>query len=51
MKTGFSTMRALSTRNDDPGNASRPWDCEGDGFVLGEGVGVLILEEREHTLH
>jgi 3-oxoacyl-[acyl-carrier-protein] synthase II len=47
---GFAAMRAMSTRNDDPQHASRPWDKERDGFVIGEGSGVLILEEREHAI-
>ena len=44
---GFAAMRALSTRNDDPEKASRPWDKDRDGFVVGEGAGILILEELE----
>ena len=47
---GFAAMRALSTRNDDPTHASRPWDLNRDGFFMGEGCGVLILEEREHAI-
>lgn len=46
---GFAAMRALSTRNDEPHRASRPWDRDRDGFVIGEGAGILILEEYEHA--
>ena len=48
---GFNAMHALSTRNDDPATASRPYDKDRDGFVIGEGAGVLILEELEHALN
>lgn len=46
---GFNAMKALSTRNDDPASASRPWDASRDGFVLGDGAGVVVLEEYEHA--
>ena len=46
---GFCAMKAMSTRNDDPTRASRPWDKDRDGFVLGDGAGILVLEEYEHA--
>eukprot|EP01023_Acetabularia_acetabulum_P029346 TRINITY_DN276_c0_g2_i1.p1 TRINITY_DN276_c0_g2~~TRINITY_DN276_c0_g2_i1.p1 ORF type:complete len:459 (-),score=61.37 TRINITY_DN276_c0_g2_i1:1449-2825(-) len=48
---GFIVCRALSTRNDEPQDASRPWDINRDGFVLGEGAGVLVMESLEHAMH
>ncbi|MDR3478779.1 MAG: beta-ketoacyl-ACP synthase II [Gammaproteobacteria bacterium] len=48
--SGFAAMRALSTRNDEPEKASRPWDKDRDGFVLGDGAGILILESYEHAM-
>jgi 3-oxoacyl-[acyl-carrier-protein] synthase II len=46
---GFAAMRALSTRNDEPEKASRPWDAERDGFVIGEGAGIIVLEDLDHA--
>nr|WP_199036776.1 beta-ketoacyl-ACP synthase II [Glycomyces salinus] len=46
---GFASMKAMSTRNDEPERASRPWDADRDGFVMGEGAGALVLERREHA--
>lgn len=48
---GFNAMKALSTRNDEPEKASRPWDSDRDGFVMGEGAGILVLESLEHALN
>jgi 3-oxoacyl-[acyl-carrier-protein] synthase II len=48
---GFDSMKALSTRNDDPATASRPWDRDRDGFVMGEGAGIVVLEDYEHAKH
>lgn len=48
--SGFASMRALSTRNDEPEKASRPWDKDRDGFVLGDGAGVIVLESYEHAI-
>ena len=46
---GFCSMKAMSTRNDDPTRASRPWDAERDGFIMGDGAGILVIEEYEHA--
>nr|MDT0253334.1 beta-ketoacyl synthase N-terminal-like domain-containing protein [Endozoicomonas sp.] len=48
--TGFAAARALSTRNDSPEKASRPWDADRDGFVLGDGAGIVVLEEYQHAI-